>query len=112
MSESIENQHKPITDGSFLKCAAPDCHYALFTTHNFTINEGFWEKQFLDHARQYEPGRAPDITVDWEISACCSVCPDRLGDVKVNDSDTVRCDDCGTVWAMDGTLGERDEDPA
>jgi hypothetical protein len=61
------------------------------------------------HGGQYDAGRAPDIAVEWEISACCSVCPDGIGDVTTNDSETVTCKDCGTTWAMDGTAGERAE---
>jgi hypothetical protein len=112
------NLHQPITEEHHIKCAAPDCGYAMHTYPVRSITTGddgdywdrlntFWAEQFHRyHASQYDEGRAPDITVDWEISACCSVCEDGIGKVVHNDSETVTCEECGTTWFMDGTGGE------
>jgi hypothetical protein len=109
------NQHQPSTDTKHLHCTAPDCGYTLHVHQNRTIKDPdqFWPEQFRrHHGDQYEPGRAPDVAVDWVVSACCSVCEDGIGDIEVNDSDSLRCKDCGTTWGMDGTAGERDEEAA
>ena len=106
------NQHQHIVDENYFRCAAPDCGYAMYTHPIRHRPEEqateFWENQWRRlHADQYAPGRAPDITVDWEISACCSVCPDGIGDIKVEDSDTIRCEECATTWDMRGDNGYR-----
>jgi len=62
-----------------------------------------------DHLDQHKPGRAMDIAVDWEVSACCNVCEDEIGDVETDDGETLRCRECGTTWNIDGTNGEREE---
>lgn len=108
------NPHQPALteDGHNLRCTAPDCGYALHVYHHPSGNTPpeYWAGLFHSyHSRQYDPGNAPDIAVDWEISASCSVCPDGIGDVKTNDSETVRCEECGTTWHIDGTGGERAE---
>jgi hypothetical protein len=110
------NQHQPVEEGSFYRCATPDCHYSIYTYPIRRLpvdrNAEYWASVWQStHARQYDPGNAPDITVDWEISACCSVCPDGIGDVGTDaDGDGVQCKECGTHWTMDGTLGERAEE--
>ena len=50
--------------------------------------------------------RATDIDVEWELSARCSVCPNRVGDVQ-REGDGLVCQDCGTRWNIDGRNGER-----
>lgn len=107
------NAHQPTKAEHALRCAAPDCGYAMhvYRFPDDKDNTQLWFDHFKrNHTAQYEPGRAPDITVEWEISALCSVCEDAIGDIEVNDSDGVRCKDCGTTWSMDGTCGDRDED--
>lgn len=120
MTATIEapttNPHQPNPGpDTFIHCAAPDCEYAQFTHRLPGRNEdqtaAFWTELFRsNHTAQHDPGRAPDITVEWEISASCSVCEDTIGDIVVNDSDSIRCKDCGTTWSIDGSNGERDED--
>ena len=60
---------------------------------------------YADHQDQHRPGRAPDIEVDWEPSATCSVCPDG-GDIHQDSSDVLEGRGCGTTWYLDGTGGE------
>lgn len=67
-----------------------------------------FESMWVDHQEQHRPGRALDIEVDWEPSATCSVCPDG-GDIHQDSSDTLECRQCGTVWDIDGSGGERYE---
>lgn len=60
-----------------------------------------------DHLEQHRPGRALDVTVDWEPSALCSVCEDGIGMIEEQDGMLV-CTECGTTWELDGTNGERE----
>lgn len=60
------------------------------------------------HAKQHEPGRAPDIDVDWRVFADCSVCEDD-GNVQVDDEGDLECTKCRTYWSIDGTGGTRRE---
>lgn len=59
-----------------------------------------------DHIAQHAPGRALDIEVDWEPSACCSVCEGGIGDIRQVSSEGLECIECGTAWDNDGTMGE------
>lgn len=63
---------------------------------------------FRDHSAQYEPGRAPDIQVDWEPVALCPVCEDGVGDIAQVD-EGLGCKECDTTWDMVGRGGERAE---
>jgi hypothetical protein len=107
--EAATNLHQPSITERAITCAAPDCGYAM---HRHPNPDGTSMDEFLltlfqrHHSGQYDTGRAPDITVDWEISACCSVCEDGVGTVVTNDSETVTCEECGTTWSIDGTAGE------
>lgn len=65
------------------------------------------EHSFRDHQEQHKPGRALDIEVEYELVARCSVCKDG-GNIYVED-DVLLCDQCGTSWDMDGTMGKRNE---
>jgi hypothetical protein len=108
------NPHQPVMEEHALRCAAPECGYAMHV-YKFPSGEDntrLWVDHFKrNHSRQYDPGNAPDITVEWEIIASCSVCIGGLGDVQLcEDGDAVCCKDCGTHWGMDGTSGQRDED--
>lgn len=99
---------------NFITCAAEGCGY--FSTHydfpsrtqeaNDASAAGLFN---MHHRAQYDPGRAPDITVEYELVAYCSVCEDGIGDIQQNDGETVRCKECGTAWHIDGTNGEREE---
>ena len=62
-----------------------------------------------DHAAQHEPGRALDITVEWEVSANCSVCDDGIGAIRVDPDGDLECTECGTYWSITGTGGRRRE---
>lgn len=110
----FENPHQPEPSGGLLKCQAPDCGYL----RTFYVPEYRDYEKWLasacegfkrDHSYQFEPGRARDISVDWEISALCSVCEDGIGEVEVNDSESLRCKECNTTWDMEGGNGEREE---
>lgn len=95
-------------------CAAEGCSYIMthwdIQTRTREQNDTTAEALFMMHHRsQYEPGRAPDITVEWEISAYCSVCEDGIGDITQEDTETVYCRECGTTWSADGKDGERKE---
>jgi hypothetical protein len=89
---------------SSVSCAVEDCHFTLVAG---LADAPTYARIFQDeHAAQYEPGRAPDIAVDWEIVADCSVCEDG-GDIEQED-DGVTCRKCDTRWSIDGRYGERD----
>lgn len=107
---TVMNAHQPELNPSSqaprsASCSAPSCHFHVW---GGAQTEAFYRGLFKDHADQYEPHRAPDIEVDWEISASCSVCEDS-GSIRVDDDgESVRCSDCGTTWSMIGEQGERD----
>lgn len=60
------------------------------------------------HSDEYEPGRAPSITVDWEPSGWCSICG-KSDLVPDEDGGGVECEHCGTWWDHDGRGGRTDE---
>jgi ribosomal protein L37AE/L43A len=82
-----------------------ECGYAIYSgaTQSRAAAMGPW---IPDHIAQHAPGRALDIEVVWEPSACCSVCEDGIGDVREESSEVLECRDCGTTWNYDGTMGE------
>lgn len=86
-----------------------ECAFVSFTAAPVSVVDArvSW---IADHLRQHAPGRALDIEVDWEPVASCSVCPDGIGGIEINDSESLRCAECGTAWDMDGKGGERHED--
>lgn len=87
-----------------VKCS--HCSHGLYTaTHSkYAGRQRTW---MADHIAQHnDPTRALDITVDWDISAYCSVCDDGIGDVQVNDIESIQCVVCGTTWSIDGKDGE------
>lgn len=88
-----------------VKCSDPGHHFIVASGP--MASEAYYASAFRRHAAQYEEGRAPDIAVDWEVSASCSVCGDG-GDVRQEDSESVGCRDCGTSWYIDGTYGTRE----
>jgi len=106
------NPHQPTVTEKAITCGAPECGYAM---HRHGNPDGTSMDEFLltlfqrNHSGQYDVGRAPDIAVDWEISALCSVCPDGIGTVVTIDSETIACEECNTHWNLDGTAGERSE---
>lgn len=85
-------------------CPRNGCDWWVICTHG-----PFADQYLAEHEAQHGPGRALDISVDWEVSALCSVCEDGIGDVQLED-DGVNCQDCGTYWSIDGTNGHRDEE--
>lgn len=111
MSTQPANPHQPIPEVGRLRCAADGCDYALHFPSTFRPELGYDGFHRL-HSSQYDPGRAPDIAIDWVISASCSVCPDGIGEVEASDDgEGVWCQECGTTWSIHGTGGERAEDP-
>lgn len=119
MSEFVNPHQIVIPDpyeGSFT-CAAPDCRFwstgasvkrggvLSSREHIVTVNEFI----FKDHANQFLPDRAPDIQVEYELVANCSVCDDG-GDMFQDWEGEIGCRDCGTSWDRNGEHGERHED--
>lgn len=108
------NPHQPEIAAHHWNCTAPECRYqmhvypirAMDPAEHGTYWQGIWDGT---HAAQFGPGRAPDIAIEWEISALCSVCPDGIGEVIVNDPESVICKECKTTWDMDGEQGELDQ---
>lgn len=112
------NPHIPRLTESAVECSAPGCSHIWYVGSDAVERAkertprdpvAFFTSIWGNHSRQFEPGGAPDITVEWEIVAHCSVCPDKVGDVVTNDSESVVCNECGTTWGMDGESGETDE---
>jgi hypothetical protein len=98
-------KHELVMDGNAARCAG--CGHVIFGLAH--LQPGQMEAMFRNlHGRQYEPGNAPDITVEWELVAQCSVCPDG-GSIELVDSEGVRCTECRTTWAIDGSMGEREQ---
>lgn len=112
------NPHIPRLTESTVECSAPGCSHVWYVGSDAVERAkertprdpvAFFTSIWGNHSRQFEPGGAPDITVEWELVAHCSVCPDKVGDVVTNDSESVVCNECGTTWGMDGESGETDE---
>lgn len=90
------------------ECLAKGCSHWIYTG----LPEGVEAKQtpaIPDQQDQHRPYRAFDTSVDWEVSASCSVCEDEVGDV-VQEDDGVMCRECGAYWSVDGTGEYRDEE--
>lgn len=106
----MSNAHEPVFKHSpegvtyGASCAAPDCVYVVYSGG---ADDERYRGHFDAHRSQYEPGRAPDIEIEYELVATCSVCADG-GDVK-DEGETVICGQCGTNWYRDGSYGERAE---
>lgn len=109
---TVTNLHQPRIDGTAVRCSAPGCYHVTFgyllpTEKDDPERQESAKENFRRaHTATYEPGRAPDIEVDWRVVATCSVCHDG-GDVDTSDSETVECSQCHTTWYIDGTGGER-----
>lgn len=90
-------------------CRADGCEYDEITAAPVDVP---LEKVLVlrsDHQKQHHPDRAFDIEVQWNISALCSVCPDGIGKVTLED-EGIACQECGTYWSIDGTGGYRNTD--
>lgn len=88
-----------------VRVTCDECGHTIYTW--LPTSEMDTARLLDDHLRQHAPGRALDITVDWEPLASCSVCGDG-GDIHTV-SDGLECRRCGTSWEIDGTCGERAE---
>ena len=88
-----------------VECSA--CRHVMFTG-NWEHVAKERESWIADHIAQHAPCRALDIEVDWEPSACCSVCEDGIGDIRQVSSEGLECIECGTTWDNDGRGGETD----
>lgn len=100
------NAHQPVATERGVKCGAEGCFWAAYGT----IKPERYDWAIRDHRAQYEPGRAPDIEVDWEPSAWCSVCDDSIGDVVVDsDGEGLVCKACRTRWSITGDSGKTAE---
>lgn len=110
MSEAtITFRDSPHREGiAYFEARCGQCSYAAFGSAS-NGKRPTAESVLQDHLDQHKPGRAVDIEVAWELSACCSVCEDGIGSITLSDSESLRCRDCGTVWSLDGTGGERSE---
>lgn len=78
-----------------------------FPTRTDTEHAALELNMLRDHADQHEPGRALDISVDWELVASCSVCED--GGHVIHTGEELMCERCCTTWSVDGTMGEINE---
>lgn len=91
-----------------IRCSERDT--TIFTSYRDTYGDpqDYANRTLRDHLDQHTPGRALNIEVSWELSACCSVCEDEIGDI-VQEDDGLTCRECGTTWDIDGEQGERKE---
>lgn len=91
-----------------IRCS--DCSFIQWSSVRTDVvtAEEYATNSIRDHLETHEPGRAPNIEVDYILSADCSVCEDG-GDVK-DEGEALVCGDCGTTWYRDGTYGERSSD--
>lgn len=78
-------------------------------THSARSSSELLEEIFGSvHADQYDEGRAPSITVDWEPVSMCSICDSA--EIVAGDDGGVTCERCYTWWDNDGKGGATDED--
>lgn len=92
---------------SALMVSCTICPYTTFTSRR-TGQVPTADEILAEHLAQHEQGRALDIEVDWEPSACCPVCPDGIGRITW-DSDAgegLICLDCKSTWDIEGKGGE------
>lgn len=90
-----------------VRCAAEGCPVVWFTQGlDEDPQRDRWARE---HADQYEPGRAPDIEIDWTPSAVCPICDDWV-DLTTVDSETLECPQCHTTWSMNGHDGQRPDE--
>ena len=98
-------------DTYFAKIRCSECDFIQWSsvrTSKVTAEE-YATNSINRHLETHEPGRAPDIDVEYVLSASCSVCEDGIGDVVQESSDSIECRECGTTWSDDGTYGELKE---
>lgn len=113
MSKStIEVERSAVPGIAAYTAVCGHCGYARFGATIHAAVRLSASDVLADHLAQHAPGRAVDIEVDWEPSALCSVCEDGIGLIKPDDDGGLECEECGTVWDIDGTGGERSEKPA
>lgn len=97
-----------------VSCSAEGCKWAYWVGTGFENTEESHARSIKDHADQFEPGRAVDIDVDYEVNAYCSVCPRGEGSISIvatdgtRQPDSLQCEHCGTGWDVDGKNGMRD----
>jgi len=92
-----------------IRCS--ECDFVQWSSVN-TVRvtaEEYATNSIMRHLETHEPGRAPDIDVEYVLSASCSVCEDGIGNVETLDGESIGCADCGTTWSEDGTYGELKE---
>lgn len=92
-----------------IRCS--ECDFVQWSSVN-TVRvtaEEYATNSIIRHLETHEPGRAPDIDIEYRLDASCSVCEDEIGDVE-QDGDGLICRDCGTTWSEDGTYGELKEE--
>lgn len=85
-----------------IRCS--ECSYVAFTGAPTKViaSRSSW---ISDHLSQHNPGRALDIEVSWEPSACCSVCEDGIGSIRWHEDGGVWCTECKTIWDENGQYG-------
>lgn len=100
----------PDTYSAVIRCS--ECDFASFTSVRTALvsAQEYATNSIRYHLETHNPGRAPDIDVEYKIEACCSVCEDGIGDVTEADSETLECNRCGSHWSIDGTYGYTKED--
>ena len=99
----------PDTHFATIRCSECDfVQWSPVVTRKVSAEE-YATNSIMRHLKTHEPGRAPDIVVEYVLSASCSVCADGVGDVVQESSEVLECRDCGTTWSEDGTYGELKE---
>lgn len=89
-----------------IRCSECDfIQWSSVNTARVTAEE-YATNSIIKHIETHEPGRAPDIDVEYVLSASCSVCEDGIGSVEQVDSETIECQECHTTWSSDGSYGE------
>lgn len=105
----IEFVMSPAPRGYSYEIRCRKCSATTFTWSHTATSPAYL---FDWHLKQHKPGRALDIEVDWEPSACCSVCPDGIGSIRWDNEsgEGLICIECRTTWDNEGRSGELRED--
>lgn len=113
----MRNDHELIIGDGELSCAAKGCDWIVYVGSASTDaargslnSQLYFDRIAREHSSQFDEGAAPNIEIEYELSAGCSVCPDKIGDVVCESGETIMCRECGTTWDMEGTMGEVDVD--
>lgn len=99
-----------LEDTAAVYCEAPGCNFRARFTLESLSRDGFKKTFHSLHGQEYDEGRAPSISVDWEPVADCSFCGRGRIEVDPDGDGGVKCDFCGSFWNQHGEHGETDPD--